>query len=106
VKLANRIIILVALICFTTVWQTMSGTGPGKPCCSIAVPVLSLFAQEAPDPERTIQQKTDRPADSSNVLYQVMGVILVIWLGLAVFLFRIDRKVTRLDKSLPDKQGE
>jgi CcmD family protein len=33
-------------------------------------------------------------------LYQVMGVIMVAWLGLALFLFRLDRKLARLEKEL------
>jgi len=46
-----------------------------------------------------------RTAESSTVLYQVMAVVLVIWLGLGLFLFLIDRRITRLEQSMPDKQG-
>jgi CcmD family protein len=42
----------------------------------------------------------DQPTDAAAVLYRVMGVVLIVWIGLALFLFRIDRKLTRLEKEV------
>jgi CcmD family protein len=42
----------------------------------------------------------DLPADAAVVLYRVMGTVLVVWIGLAVFLFRVDRKLSRLEKEV------
>ena len=55
--------------------------------------------------QQAVSEK-DQPADANAVLYRVMGVVLVVWVGLAVFLFRIDRKLTRLGKEVGGrKQG-
>ncbi len=37
-----------------------------------------------------------------NGLGFVMGVNLVIWVGIAVYLFHLDRKIKRLENSLGD----
>jgi CcmD family protein len=84
----------------------MSTGGPSHACCTITVPGFSLLAQETDASTRVTTPEMGRPAESSNVLYQVMAVILVIWLGLALYLFLIDRRVTRLEKSMPDKPGK
>jgi CcmD family protein len=42
----------------------------------------------------------ETPTDATFVLYRVMGVVLVVWIGLAVYLFSIDRKITRLQKEV------
>ncbi len=47
---------------------------------------------------KTAQPEKEAPADAGVVLYRVMGVVLVVWIGLAVYLFTIDRKLTRLQK--------
>lgn len=39
----------------------------------------------------------DIPTDTTTVLYRVMGVVMIVWIGLAVFLFRLDRRLTRLE---------
>lgn len=98
-----KISILFTLITFTTMWETMSAGRSSQSCCTITVPGLAVFAQEPVTSSQVIPPEKDRSAESSNVLYQVMAVILVIWLGLAVYLFLIDRKVARLEKSMPEK---
>lgn len=42
----------------------------------------------------------DQPADVSVVLYRVMAVVLIVWIGLAVFLFRLDRRVAAIEKEI------
>jgi len=44
------------------------------------------------------QPEKEAPADAAIILYRVMGVVLVVWIGLAIYLFTIDRKLTRLEK--------
>jgi len=57
-------------------------------------------------PTQTSVSEKEMPADAAVVLYRVMGVVIVVWIGLAVYLFRIDRKVTRLEKEVRGrKQG-
>lgn len=38
---------------------------------------------------------------SQNSLFVVATVVLAIWLGILVYLFRIEKRVTRLEKELP-----
>lgn len=90
---------------FSVMWQTMSAGKSGQ-SCSIGFPAISLFAQEAAEPMLISPPAPEQPADSPAVLYQVMGVILVVWLGLGLFLFLINRRVTRLEKNLPDSRGK
>jgi len=35
---------------------------------------------------------------ANNQLYIVLAIALVIWLGIFVYIFRIDRKLTKLEK--------
>jgi len=35
---------------------------------------------------------------NTNQLYIVLGVVLLIWSGIVVYLFRLDRKITELEK--------
>lgn len=56
-----------------------------------------LYAQDPGLHARTDSRETEKKPEPSTTLYQVMGVVLVIWTGLAVFLFRLDRRVARLE---------
>jgi len=38
-----------------------------------------------------------------GVLYRVMAIVLVIWMGLALYLFRMDRKIVKLEKDLNER---
>ena len=40
---------------------------------------------------------------NQNTLYVIMTVILVIWFGLAFYLFTLDRKVSKLEQTVNDK---
>lgn len=46
------------------------------------------------------QPEKEAPADAGVVLYRVMGVVLIVWIGLAVYLFSIDRKLSGIEKDL------
>ncbi|HTR80692.1 MAG TPA: CcmD family protein [Bacteroidota bacterium] len=37
---------------------------------------------------------------ADHQLYIVMSIVLIIWLGLVVYLVRLDRKITKLEDSL------
>jgi hypothetical protein len=104
VKHTIRIIILFILLSFAAVWESHSTGGDTGPCCSVSLPSFFLYAQEAAKPSAGLSPvtETDRSADASSVLYRVAGVILIIWLGLALFLYRIDRRVTKLERSISD----
>ena len=73
-----------------------------KSCCS------DLYADEKITPVKSDTNENAINAEnqvSDNTLYKVMGIILIIWIGLAVFLFLLDRKVSSLEKDLKDQQG-
>jgi CcmD family protein len=59
-----------------------------------------LYAQEIHKPDNKANQDTSKQTEQSTVLYQVMGVVLFIWIGLAFFLFRLDRRVAKLEKQV------
>ena len=98
----NIILILVSL---AVPWQARTAGEPTRHD-TISFPSVSLYAQEATKPAADTAAEPARHADTSSVLYQVAGVILIIWLGLAIFLYRIDRRVTRLEKRLPETKGK
>lgn len=39
---------------------------------------------------------------SHEKIYVVLAVVLIIWLGFVFFLFRTDRRITRLERSLDE----
>jgi CcmD family protein len=59
-----------------------------------------LYAQEIQKTDNEVNQDTSKQAEKSTTLYQVMGVVLFIWIGLAFFLFRLDRRVAKLEKKV------
>jgi len=60
---------------------------------------MQLHAQTQ-KPDAPVQSEKARPADASADLYKVLCIILVVWIGLALFLFRLDRKISGLEKEL------
>jgi len=46
--------------------------------------------------------KTVNPKKKSNQLFQATGVILIIWLGIAGLLFKIERNVKKLEKEIEE----
>jgi CcmD family protein len=40
---------------------------------------------------------------STGKIYSVVGVIVIIFLGLAIYLWRIDRKLTKLENHIKDE---
>lgn len=40
---------------------------------------------------------------SSGKIYVVVGVISIIFIGLAIYLFRIDRKISKIEKEIKKK---
>ncbi len=64
------------------------------PLCT-CVPALSLFAQTTTEP----------PADflrSIGKMYVVVAVIVVVFLGLALYLWRLDRRLTDIEHQIKD----
>lgn len=43
---------------------------------------------------------------AEDKLYVVLAVVLIIWLGLAFFIFRTDRKIAHLERSIEDRIPE
>ncbi len=51
--------------------------------------------------EGIVDNITDNQGDDvKNNVYIVMAVIIIIWFGLALYIFRIDRKIIRLEREL------
>lgn len=58
-------------------------------------------AATAAPPEQP-EDALERTMLSNDKLYVVLAVVLLIWLGLAFLIFRTDRRLTRLERSLDD----
>lgn len=48
----------------------------------------------------------ERVMVQADKLYVVLAVVLVIWTGLLLFLFRTDRRLDRLERALPSNPHE
>ena len=63
-----------------------------------ATPYDSIWtSQEVPVQQPDALEQTMLAQDK---LYVVLAVVLIIWIGLAVFLYRTDRKIDRLERKL------
>ena len=38
-----------------------------------------------------------------NAIFVVLGIALILWLGISIYLFMIDRKISTFEKQLEDK---
>ena len=54
-----------------------------------------LFAQE-----QKVEMSQEAQARENMMLTKVMGIVLIAWFGVALYLFTIDRKVRKLEKDL------
>jgi CcmD family protein len=69
-----------------------------KPLISFLIILLSnVFQAQAQDVEMADAMR------ANGKLYVVVAVMLIIFTGLAIYLFMIDRKVSRLEKEIKDK---
>jgi CcmD family protein len=86
---------------FQTPGGNLSQIGKWEYICSEIV-YSGLYADEKKEkssgkPETSV--KEEGPAESGK-LFKVMVVVMVIWLGLAFYLFRLDRKITKLENDI------
>jgi CcmD family protein len=61
---------------------------------------LCLYAQEEGKNDQSAQTRKDGAADRAAALYKVMAVVLIVWIGIALFLFRLDRRLAALEKNI------
>ena len=70
------------------------------------LPVLQEAAAQDAAPAQTEEVPTQAPDALERVmlaedkLYVVLAVVLIIWLGLVFFVFRTDRRLARLERTL------
>ncbi len=90
-----------AVVPFILVLLLISGAGisadAGKHQTSDMTVITDLHAQETQQSDQAGGKDETRQPEQPTTLYQVMGVVLFIWLGLALFIFRLDRRVTKLE---------
>lgn len=41
-----------------------------------------------------------------NAIYIVMIIVLIVWLGIYLFLWRLDKRVTEIEKEIKEKDNE
>lgn len=66
---------------------------------------LTLFLFASTVAQLCAQSATEPPADflrSMGKLYVVVAVIVIVFLGLAIYLWSMDRKLTRLENQIDD----
>ncbi len=73
-----------------------SGTG----CTRISYSELYADEKKEKNPVKSETPVMEEEASESGKLFRVMMVVMVIWLGLAYYLFRLDRKITKLEKDI------
>ena len=66
-----------------------------KKLVSIIAMVLCFFAVEAQDPQSVEMADTMR---SQGKIYVVVGTIVIVFAGLAIYLFSIDRRLKKIEK--------
>ncbi len=92
--LIAALLALVSISIISALCREMPGN-PSSGCISTG----TVYAQDVKSP--VAQNTADpSPAESSNAIYIVMSVVLIVWIGLAIFIFYLDRKVTRIEKNL------
>ena len=70
----------------------------------IATPYYTIWAT-ATVPTKA-PQGIERVMLAEDKLYVVLAVVLIIWIGLVLFLFRTDRKLDRLERMLQERLPE
>ena len=73
-----------------------SAAGSGTSGARIADSATNV--QETQKAGRDADGQEEKIPDASTTLYRVMGVVLFIWLGIGALLFKLDRRVARLEK--------
>ncbi|MDX1546225.1 MAG: CcmD family protein [Rhodothermales bacterium] len=61
---------------------------------------MTAFLQETPAPPGAGLESVML---SNDKLYVVLAVVLIIWFGLLFFLFRTDRRIARLERTLDER---
>ena len=75
-------------------------SGLAKPTLAVLCCVVSLtaMAQESNEAASALRD--------SGKIYVVVGVVLLIFIGLVIYLIRLDRKVKQLEEAQNDKSSE
>lgn len=53
-----------------------------------------------PSERESVKKAQDTGRDESSILLSVMAVVLAVWIGLAVFLIKINLKIVKLEKEI------
>ncbi len=70
----------------------------------IATPYDTIWATAAVPTKPP--QGIERVMLAEDKLYVVLAVVLIIWFGLILFIFRTDRKLNRLERTLQERLPE
>jgi amino acid permease len=68
------------------------------------VNILFLFALSIPSLANAQDVEMADVLRTNGKIYAVVAILLIILIGLIVYLFIVDRKVSNLEKRLPDKK--
>jgi CcmD family protein len=97
IRIAFLFTLIMVIVPVASIFYHLHGTGV---TVNTSVSTMQLYAQKYQKPDTSVQSEKAQPSDASTDLYKVMCVILIVWIGLALFLFRLDRKIAGLEKEL------
>lgn len=69
-------------------------------CAEIAYSELSASEKKKKSSVKSETAANEEGTADNGKLFKVMIVIMVIWLGLAFYLFRLDKKITKLENDV------
>jgi len=92
----NRLF-LILILTFSSLPVQIQGPGFTDTAFLTSQPV-AMAQEKSPGPEKTTTQ--DLHQEERSVLYTVMIVVLIIWAGISLYLYRIDKKISRIEKDM------
>ncbi len=61
-----------------------------------------LMADTLPSEDR-VTETADTSAQDQDMLYTVLAIVLIIWFGISIYLYIIDRKLSRIERELHEE---
>lgn len=55
--------------------------------------------------QNLLAQTSENPFYSNGKIYVVVSVLSIIFIGIIIFLIRIDRRLTKMEKEIKDKEN-
>jgi len=97
------VLIISIVIFFPLIGVNISNKAPSKNKHYFLSAEENIDKASEKDPQdKTVDKKKAQEKNNmrDDLLIKVMIIILIVWAGISVFLFRIDRRISRLEKDI------